>query len=445
MKDLIFDSLNLITNGIVITDPSKEDNPVLYVNKAFTDITGYSESEVIGKNCRFLQGEDKDDPELNKLRDALKKRKPVNVILKNYRKNKTTFWNELYISPVKNKGKTYFIGIQQNVTERIQNEQELKKYKEKLELLVEQRTKGLIDANKQLMNEIESNKENRKKIIILNEKLMNYAKQLERRIIQKEEKLTKNEQIILSLLKEHPELNLNEIAKKSKIPISTISVARKRLLAKHVNKIFFPSFSLFNLITLVIFREESKEFPPEAFFGAIGKESGFYIMLNKNWQEFNKTIQKMNLKNPEITHFDISESSIQMHNKIKKTDIKLKQAQLKILYGICKYDDIKKVSERTEISLQTALKHKKTLLEKGVLNSMYYEKLDKFRNLTIHRDTGSFININGNQTNIGISFSKDWNELEKDAIYSIPINDAKLKIDFSGAIKKNFLEINTIN
>ncbi len=106
--------------GLVISDIRQEDNPLIYVNAGFEKVTGYSKEEVIGKNCRFLQGEDTDQPSLELLRHAIKEQKECKVVLRNYRKDGTMFYNELVISPVKDDldQVTHFIGVQTDVTER---------------------------------------------------------------------------------------------------------------------------------------------------------------------------------------------------------------------------------------------------------------------------------------------------------------------------------------
>lgn len=105
---------------IVIADARQPDMPLIYVNKAFERQTGYTAAESIGRNCRFLQGEDRDQPNLDTLRTALRQGTACTVELRNYRKNGELFWNELQISPVHNDAGelTYFIGTQYDVTER---------------------------------------------------------------------------------------------------------------------------------------------------------------------------------------------------------------------------------------------------------------------------------------------------------------------------------------
>ncbi len=108
------------TNGIVITDYRQPDNPIIYVNPAFERMTGYRAAEVIGKNCRFLQGGDRHQPGAAAIRNAIAKGQSCRVVLRNYRKNGKPFWNELAISPIFNElGEiTHYIGIQSDVTER---------------------------------------------------------------------------------------------------------------------------------------------------------------------------------------------------------------------------------------------------------------------------------------------------------------------------------------
>ncbi|WP_413164225.1 EAL domain-containing protein [Capilliphycus salinus ALCB114379] len=107
-------------NGIVITDPTQQNNPIIFANSGFEKITGYSPQEVLGKNCRFLQGENRDNLSFETIRQAILEGQSCNMVVQNYRKDGTAFWNELSISPVYNpKGYlTHFIGIQSDITER---------------------------------------------------------------------------------------------------------------------------------------------------------------------------------------------------------------------------------------------------------------------------------------------------------------------------------------
>jgi PAS domain S-box-containing protein len=114
------------SDGIVITDPKVPDNPIVYVNPAFEEISGYTAEEVLGHNCRFLQADDRDQPALDELREALTEARECRVVLRNYRKDGTPFWNELYVSPVHDEeGRlTNFVGVQNDVTGRRRIEEE---------------------------------------------------------------------------------------------------------------------------------------------------------------------------------------------------------------------------------------------------------------------------------------------------------------------------------
>ncbi|MDX2231595.1 MAG: PAS domain S-box protein [Leptolyngbyaceae cyanobacterium bins.349] len=116
-------------NGIVICDAQQPDIPIIYVNPAFEVITGYSSAEAVGRNCRFLQGENTSPATLNILRSTLKAGKPCTVTLQNYRKDGSLFWNELSIAPIYDAGGilTHFVGIQTDITEVKQSEEEIHK------------------------------------------------------------------------------------------------------------------------------------------------------------------------------------------------------------------------------------------------------------------------------------------------------------------------------
>jgi PAS domain S-box-containing protein len=109
-----------------ITDPRQPDNPLVWVNPSFTRITGYEADEVVGRNCRFLQGPATDRAALDELHTALAERRTVTTTLLNYRKDGTAFWNQLSISPVFDGEGTLvsFVGVQTDVTERVRVERE---------------------------------------------------------------------------------------------------------------------------------------------------------------------------------------------------------------------------------------------------------------------------------------------------------------------------------
>lgn len=120
-------ALDATRNGIVISDPSLPDNPVVDVNPAFTELTGYARSEVVGRNCRFLQGPDTDRDAVTRLRDAHMENRDSRETLLNYRKDGSPFWNDLSIAAVRdaNGAVTHFIGVISDATERKLHELEL--------------------------------------------------------------------------------------------------------------------------------------------------------------------------------------------------------------------------------------------------------------------------------------------------------------------------------
>ncbi|NEX19597.1 PAS domain-containing protein [Thiorhodococcus mannitoliphagus] len=121
--------LDTCVNGVTLSDPDQDDNPIIYANEAFELITGYDREEILGRNCRFLQGDDHNQPELERIRESLKTLTPVTVTLRNYRKDGTLFYNQFTIRPLYDpQGKLiYFLGIQYDVTEQIRAEKELKR------------------------------------------------------------------------------------------------------------------------------------------------------------------------------------------------------------------------------------------------------------------------------------------------------------------------------
>jgi len=113
-------AIQAVHQGIVITDPSQADNPIVYASPGFERMTGYSTNDARGRNCRFLQGPDTDIAELARIRESIQAQQPITVELLNYRRDGTSFWNELSITPVRDPAGrlVHFVGVQADVTAR---------------------------------------------------------------------------------------------------------------------------------------------------------------------------------------------------------------------------------------------------------------------------------------------------------------------------------------
>ena len=128
--DLVHEAFDAVNNLVVVTDMRAADNPLVVVNQNFVDTTGYERDEIIGHNCRFLQtrpdGTRDDsggiqDEALEKLRTAVRRGSSTNVLMRNYRKDGTLFYNRLFLTPIRNGAGevTHFIGVQNDVTEEV--------------------------------------------------------------------------------------------------------------------------------------------------------------------------------------------------------------------------------------------------------------------------------------------------------------------------------------
>lgn len=129
--------LDSCVNGVTLADPDQEDLPLVYANKAFEAITGYTQAETIGRNCRFLQETEREQEGVYQLREAIKNNKPVEVTLKNYRKNGELFYNHLNMTPLfdSNGNLLYFLGVQFDTTQQVRANEEIRELKEQLETL----------------------------------------------------------------------------------------------------------------------------------------------------------------------------------------------------------------------------------------------------------------------------------------------------------------------
>jgi PAS domain S-box-containing protein len=155
---------------MVITDPRLPDNPIIDANDAFFDLTGYGADEVIGRNCRFLQGPDTDPAHVRVLRDALREERGIDVEILNYRKDGSSFWNMLSISPVpdENGRAIYFFASQRDVSMRHDVQVELSRAKKWLEDEVALRTADLqiaVDQKTVLLHEVDHRVKNSLQVV----------------------------------------------------------------------------------------------------------------------------------------------------------------------------------------------------------------------------------------------------------------------------------------
>ena len=156
--------------AMIVTDARQADNPIIFANDAFLALTGYRRDEVIGRNCRFLQGPDTDPAVVSRLRDAVASGEDIAVDILNYRKDGSSFWNALYLSPVRGKAGeiAFFFASQLNVSDKKQIEFELDDTRDRLEAAVAERTRELTQALQQktaLLHEVDHRVKNNLQLI----------------------------------------------------------------------------------------------------------------------------------------------------------------------------------------------------------------------------------------------------------------------------------------
>lgn len=120
--------LDECVNGVTLADPDLEGSPIVYANKAFERLTGYNQEETVGYNCRFLQGDDRDQEARYQIAEAMKKHESVEVTLRNYKKDGTLFHNRLKITPLFDKKHRviYYLGVQYDITNQVNASNEIK-------------------------------------------------------------------------------------------------------------------------------------------------------------------------------------------------------------------------------------------------------------------------------------------------------------------------------
>ncbi|WP_166395475.1 PAS domain S-box protein [Rubrobacter marinus] len=136
-------------HGILVTDPNLPDNPIVYANPAFEKVTGYAPGKILGRNCRFLQNGDTDQADLEAVRAAVREGRECRVVLRNYKEDGTPFWNDLSISPVHDEdGRLiFFVGVQEDVTERKQMADALREAEERYHSIFESSVEGIFQTS----------------------------------------------------------------------------------------------------------------------------------------------------------------------------------------------------------------------------------------------------------------------------------------------------------
>lgn len=113
--------LDALNSAVVVSDARKPDMPIAYVNKQFEKMTGFPASFAVGRNCRFLQGNERDEVAVAKLREAIERRQSCQILIRNFRRDGTPFLNELFVSPLygDNGDLTHFVGVQRECSGRV--------------------------------------------------------------------------------------------------------------------------------------------------------------------------------------------------------------------------------------------------------------------------------------------------------------------------------------
>ena len=149
-------AIEAANNGIAIADMRMPSQPIIYTNPAFERITGYSASEMLGMNCRILQGEDKFQLEIAEISQAIQEGRECKVLLRNYRKDGSLFWNELSVAPVVDQDGliTHYVSSQNDVTDRVLAEENLRIRSMRLDAICTLSPDGVVafDANGKLTN-----------------------------------------------------------------------------------------------------------------------------------------------------------------------------------------------------------------------------------------------------------------------------------------------------
>ncbi|MGE0754041.1 MAG: PAS domain-containing protein [Alphaproteobacteria bacterium] len=140
------------SEGVTLTDPNQQDNPLVYVNDAFCRMTGHNREDVLGRNCRFLQGAATDADTVQRIAQCIREARIETFEIYNYKKNGTGFWNRLALVPlVEHNRLMYFAGIQADITQHKEAFGGIDAHRQGLSRMIDLASGGMIDT----INEIE--------------------------------------------------------------------------------------------------------------------------------------------------------------------------------------------------------------------------------------------------------------------------------------------------
>ncbi|GEO43382.1 signal transduction histidine kinase [Skermanella aerolata] len=141
-----------------LTDPQQPDNPIVFANEAFLQLTGYGHDEIVGRNCRFLSGPGTDCEVSDQVRTAIEQGRPVSVRLLNYRRDGSSFWNQLHISPIIDEAgiAAYFVGYQHDITRQVEAEQALQQARRELEARLAERERLILEIHHRVRNNLQT-------------------------------------------------------------------------------------------------------------------------------------------------------------------------------------------------------------------------------------------------------------------------------------------------
>jgi len=149
-------AINEAPVGITVTNPDRPDNPMIYVNGEFTEVSEYTRAELLGENHRILQGPRTDDEPVAAMREAINNEEPVTVELRNYRKGGELFWNRVSIAPVHDdEGRlANYVGFQEDITDRKEDERKLQRNERRFEAVLNDPNLliGLMETDGTLLN-----------------------------------------------------------------------------------------------------------------------------------------------------------------------------------------------------------------------------------------------------------------------------------------------------